>query len=245
MKSNLSYLILGELVRLIKYKVHLVSLLLLFLWFVILSIIKDNQLFNQFLPMILSVDATMMAILFIGSILFFEKSEQTVSTLLVTPIKKRHLIESKIITNIIHLTTTSLLLTLLFVIIRGIEINFIILITALILSIWLHSLIGFLFSFLTKSFTSMLVFLMAYSLLLMIPTFLKSSNLFFTNALFDYLFLINPQYAVSILIEASLTSNDVLLPILAYLSLILYIVFFSLVVVYPNYQKSAIKQSGV
>ena len=68
-----------------------------------LFFIEDDAILNQMLPFILMVDATMMSVLFVGSIMFFEKSEQTISTILVTPTTYHEQILSKAIANTVHM----------------------------------------------------------------------------------------------------------------------------------------------
>ncbi|MFA5526695.1 MAG: hypothetical protein WC992_07715, partial [Acholeplasmataceae bacterium] len=84
--SKLGILIKGELSRLTKYHVTTVSILVAIMWFLILFFIDDKDIMNQLLPMLLIIDGTMMSIIFIGAVMFFEKTESTFSTMLVTPV---------------------------------------------------------------------------------------------------------------------------------------------------------------
>lgn len=245
MNSHLVYLIKGELQRLIKYHVHVVSLIVTFTWFVLLYFIDQPDLFNFLLPTIIGVDATIMSIMFIGSVLFFEKSEQTISSLLVCPIKKSDLILSKVISNVIHLTLSSLLVAIVFFFIRSIEMNFLSLLSGLIFSVFLHSLIGFVFSFVAKSFTSMLVLVMGYAFLFTLPTILKDLNIFFTNELFDYLFLLNPQYATNEILGSSLSNSFGVTYYMAFGFIALESFLLYQFVVLKHYKSNAVKQSGV
>lgn len=118
MGPKILYLIQGELLRLNKYRVTLVSFLVALIWGLALYFIDDMDILSRLLPLIIQMEVTMMSIIFIGSILFFEKSEQTISTLLVTPISTGEQIWSKVIANTIHLLFSSVLILLVFYFIK-------------------------------------------------------------------------------------------------------------------------------
>jgi fluoroquinolone transport system permease protein len=105
-------LIKGELQRLNKYNVTTISLVVALLWFLLLYFIDDIDILSSMLPFIILVDATMMAILYIGAMMFFEKTESTISTMLVTPVSNRDMVLSKVIANTIHLLISSMLIVI-------------------------------------------------------------------------------------------------------------------------------------
>ncbi|MFA7076399.1 MAG: hypothetical protein WC152_07010, partial [Candidatus Izemoplasmatales bacterium] len=82
MKTNrLCLLIKGELIRLRKYNVVFISVFIALVWGVILYFV-NAELFNALLPFLILIDATMMSIMYIGSVMFFEKKESTLSSIL-------------------------------------------------------------------------------------------------------------------------------------------------------------------
>ncbi|HBG32157.1 MAG TPA: ABC transporter permease, partial [Acholeplasmataceae bacterium] len=109
MKNRLLILTKGELQRLTKYNVTTISFVVAVVWFLLLFFIDDIDIFSSMLPFIVIVDATMLAVIFIGAIMFFEKTESTISSMLVTPVKNSDLILSKAISNTIHTTMSTLL----------------------------------------------------------------------------------------------------------------------------------------
>ena len=109
MKNRLWTLVKGELDRLNKYGVFSISILVAFIWGAVLFVVSDNIL-ALFLPMVLFLDATMMSIMYIGAEMHFEKTESTISTMLVTPVTNAQMVASKVIANTIHNLTSSLLI---------------------------------------------------------------------------------------------------------------------------------------
>ncbi|MFA7417598.1 MAG: ABC transporter permease [Acholeplasma sp.] len=243
--AKLLLLVKGELTRLHKYKVTHVSIALLVIWFLLLFFIEDEVVLGQLLPFIIMVDATMMSILFVGSILFFEKSEQTLSTILVTPTSNHAKILSKVIANTIQMLLSSVLLVLIFYFVKGIEVRFLSIILLLALSIFSHSLIGFLFSYWSKSFTSMLMLVMSYSFIFMIPSALFQFKIFFEADFWQYVLLISPTQSITYLIEFGLGKPFDMITLIALLWMITFSILLYIFVVYPKYKPYAVKQSGV
>jgi fluoroquinolone transport system permease protein len=187
----------------------------------------------------------MLAVIFIGAIMFFEKTESTISTMLVTPVKSSELILSKAISNTIHTTLSTLLIIIVFYFVKDIEVVWYIVIPALVISVFFHSLLGFVFSFHTKDFTSLLVWVMLYSFVFIIPTALHFFNIFFKGDIWGYILLITPSQAALKLIEAGFGAE---IGIEFFISLVVLIagsILGYLFYVLPKFKEYAVKQSGV
>ena len=243
--NNFFRLLKGELIRLKKYNVITVNLLVSLVWFLVLIFIEDEALLATLLPLVLMLDATMMSVLFIGATMFFEKSEQTVATLLVTPTSYHAQILSKALANTIHMIFSSIVIALIFHFVRGVDVNFLYLTITLIVSIFFHSIFGFVFSYLSKEFTSMLMLVMGYSVIFMIPTFLFQFRVLFAAEVWEYLLLLSPNQATLYLVEASVTGILELQTGLALAALVALGVLLYIFVVYRGYKKYVLKQSGV
>ena len=102
MKSRLAILVKGELQRLNKYNMTFISILVAFIWGVMLFFVNADIL-GTLLPLVIILDATMMSLMYVGSVMYFEKSESTISTLLVTPISNSELLLSKLLANTLQL----------------------------------------------------------------------------------------------------------------------------------------------
>ena len=142
-------LVKGELFRLNKYNVILVSLLVVIVWSIMLYLIEDPIIFSSIISIIILLDVTMMTVLYTGSFLNFEKTESTMPSLMVTPASEKQLIFSKVISSMIHQTTSTLLVVIAFMLIR-IEINLFILTPIILINVATFTLYGFVFAFSRK-----------------------------------------------------------------------------------------------
>ena len=243
--NKLIVLLKGELTRLTKYHVTTVSILVAMMWFLLLYFLDDNDLLAQMLPFVILIDATMMSVIFIGSVMFFEKTESTFSTMLVTPVSNEELILSKALANTIHSLFSSMLVIIAFFIIKDVTVYWYYVIPALALSIFMHSLLGFVFSFHSKDFTTLLVNVMIYSFLIVIPVVLHYFGLILKGDLWDYVLLIIPTQSAIELIELSFTGDFLLRSGIAIFVLIAYTILGYQFYVKPKFKEYAVKQSGV
>lgn len=245
MTKNMFTLLKGELVRLNKYNVTTISIAITFVWFIILYFVEDNGALNTLLPMIILVDTAMMSIIYIGSVLFFEKSEFTISTLLVTPVTYADHIIAKICAITIETLCSALLIVLVFFFIRHISINWGALAIALILPTMLAGLVGFTISYHTKDFTTLLSWVMGYVFLTFLPIILNYLDLVFKGEFFRYFFLIFPVGSAleitSVAMGEPITASFYIATAITLLSTICLYYFYVL----PKFKDYAVKQSGV
>ena len=242
--KRFSVLLQGELLRYNKYNVTTISLLVALIWGVALYFL-DISLLQTFLPFLLVIDAAMMSVLFVGAVMYFEKSEATSFTLLVTPATLNELIWSKVIANTIHMTLSSLLIALAFFLIKDVSFNWLLLIVALLISTTFHGLLGFVFSYTAKTFTTMLMQVMIYSFIISIPAFLYFFQIIPES--FAWLIRLSPTQSATELIamafkpEFSLTYDYGFA--LAYLIGLGFVIYHF--VIYPHYADYASKETGV
>lgn len=242
--SRLNVLILGELERLHKYNITTISFVVAIMWGAMLYFIGDDLL-PQLLPMVLLLDATMMALMFVGAIMYFEKSESTISTLLVTPTSKNELLLAKVISNTIHNLFSSGLIILAFSLLSDIEINYLLVTIAILVATCIHTIIGICLSYTTKDFTRLLMRVISFAFILMLPSILLAFNVLEGN-FWETINLFNPVNAALELIEPSFSGASIEWEFwfsLGYLILgggLLYR-FYAL----PKFQEYAVRQSGV
>ncbi|HRX45599.1 MAG TPA: hypothetical protein P5091_06115 [Acholeplasmataceae bacterium] len=243
--NKLLLLIKGELTRLTKYHVTTVSMLVAVVWFLLLYFLDDQDLLMEMLPFVIIIDATMMSVIFIGSVMFFEKIESTFSTMLVTPVTNAELILSKAIANTLHSMFSSTLVILAFFFVKQVDVVWYIIIPGLALSIFMHSLLGFVFSFHSKDFTTLLVNVMIYSFVITIPVVLHYFDLILKADIWDTLLLIVPtQAAIELIVSGFGTALDYKF-VVAIIVLLLYAILGYYLYVKPKFKEYAVKQSGV
>jgi fluoroquinolone transport system permease protein len=202
MKTNrLIYLIKGELLRLHKYKVTTISILIAIIWSILLYFV-EGDIFNALLPILIMVDATLMSMMYIGSVMFFEKKESTMSTMLVTPSRNSELILSKIFSNTIHNFFSTALIIVAFIFIKDVQINYFMIGLAIVLATLYHTTLGLFLAYYQKDFTTMLMSIMTISFVLLIPTTLFMLEVI-EGPVWEYILLLNPLRSASIVIESS------------------------------------------
>lgn len=241
---NVTKLIKGELQRLQKYNVTLISLIVTLIWVALLYFIDDIEVFLLLLPLVIILDVTMMSIMYTGAVMYFEKSENTMLSILVTPVSHKDIIISKIIANIIHQTISTSLVVLAFVLIKDISVSWII-ILLMMLSIGFHTLLGFVFTFTAKDFTTMLTNFMFVMIVFMTPTILVYVNVIQANELINYLLLISPIEQATVMISSAFTQTY---DVLFFMSIILMVTYFVLMYrwyVLPKFSSYVQKGSGV
>lgn len=238
-------LIQGELFRLQKYNVTLMTLLVALIWSAMLYFIDNDVLLMSLLPLIVLIDVTMMSLMYTGAILYFEKSEMTMPSLLVTPASDDELILSKVLANVIHQTLSTLLVVVAFMLIRAIEVNLWLLIPMMMTIVALHTLFGFVLTYHSKGFTGMLTNLMVIIIVLSVPTILLNFEILSLSPLLSYLLLLSPFEQASQIITSIFTNTY---NALFYVSIgLTFIYFISIYMLYvkPKYKTFVQKGSGV
>jgi fluoroquinolone transport system permease protein len=244
MNKRILVLVQGELTRLHKYNLTTISVVVALIWGGMLYFVGE-ELLADLLPMVILMDATMMALMYVGAIMYYEKSESTISTLLVTPVSNSDLLLSKVIANTLHNIFSSALIIIVFSFLSDLKMNYFLLAFAILLVTAVHTIIGICMSYTTKDFTRMLMRVITFAFLLMIPSLLLHFEVI--NGVFWEIFnLANPINAALELISAGFNGAEIgwrFFVSLGYLLVggpLLY-KFYAL----PKFQDYAVRQSGV
>lgn len=242
--NRLVLLIKGELQRLHKYNVTSISFGVAILWALMLYFIGDDLL-PTLLPMVLLLDATMMSLMYVGAIMYFEKSESTISTLLVTPATKDELLLAKIISNTIHNLFSSGLIILAFTLLSDLDMKYLLLFLAVLISTAIHTVIGICMSYTTKDFTRLLMRVISFAFILMIPAILYNFELI-EGLFWEIINLLNPINGALELLQVSFGDMDITWK---YYFSLAYLIFGGIALYYfyakPKFQEYAVRQSGV
>jgi fluoroquinolone transport system permease protein len=192
------------------------------------------------------LDATMMAVMYVGAVMYFEKNESTISTLLVTPITNSELILSKVVSYTLHNLLSAVLLIVVFVIIRDVQMNYILILIGIVLTTGFFTTAGVVLSYFQKDFTTMLVQIMMLAFALFIPQLLVEFNVL-KGDFWEIIMYINPIQVASNLIgyafDGNIISNFDYFYSLGFIIIggVLLYRFLAL----PKFQEYAVKQSGV
>ncbi len=200
--SKLTTLVKGELFRLRKYNLLAASLFVSAIWVGLLHFLNIENV-TKLIPQLIFIDVTTMAMLLVGVTFIYERDESTIRTLLVSPISKSEYILAKMICNIIPSTLSLTIMYIYSKLFKIIEINYFILLGAVILVAFFHSLIGFLLTYYSKDFTDLLMTIMKVFFVFLLPVLLVEFNIV-TNEIFrKAVYLLPTKSALMILMGAA------------------------------------------
>lgn len=210
-------LISGEFIRLYKYKVLQVSLVVTVIWMVIAGLVSKDEA-SLIAPFLILTDITMMATLLLSASCFFEKQEGTLMATIVTPVRLSSIIAAKYIVYTIYGSISGLLVSIVLICVHGISINIgLVLLYSFLICINSCTL-GYIFISLSKDFNTVLLTLMGTVLLLSAP-----SVVFYLGLIPEwtkYILFLSPYHVAYLLILGAMGSAslpDTLLSI-AYLT---------------------------
>lgn len=234
-------LIKGELLRLKRYNLFAASVFVSIMWVGILHFI-DIEDVTKIIPQLVFIDVTTMAMLLVGVTFIYERDEATIRSILVSPISKSEYILAKMIANIIP---SILSLTIMYIyskVFKIVDINYLILLGAVILVAFFHSLVGFLLTYYSKDFTDLVMAIMKSFLIFLLPVLLDEFNIV-TNEIFRKLVYILPtKSALMILMgtTGTIQSWEIVVSII-YMTLGSLILYY---LVWKNFKKYSLRESG-
>ena len=175
--SNLKNMLKWEYVLLYRYKIIHISILSVVLYFLTTQAITDmnNTVFHSLL---LFFDPAIIGIMFVGALVLFEKSENVLQALVITPMKTDDYLISKIIAlTILSVISASIFVTLLNVF-SNVDFNVLYLGLGIILTSVMLILVGFIFVSRLKSINEYLLAMVLLFLGLTFPPMLQLSGLY-------------------------------------------------------------------
>lgn len=141
--SNLRNMLRWEFLLLYRYKIIHISLLSVFLYFLSTQAVQSLQGQTQIHSVLLFFDPATIGIVFVGALVLFEKSENVLQALIVTPMRTDDYLLSKIISlTSLSIISASVFITLM-VIFNETEFNILYLISGIILTSVMLILLGF------------------------------------------------------------------------------------------------------
>ena len=201
MTSRLGILLAGDLQRMGKYHILTASLAAALLWIAILYFI-DIQDITLIFPLLIFIDATSMAIILVGAVMFFERQEGSIKTLLVSPVSKVEYSLSKSLTTVFSSVVTLLILYCYAYFYKEIDLHLGILLVGVLLVALFHSLLGFILTFYSRDFTGLLMNMMKYLFVFMLPVLLEYLEIL-QHELAEALIYVAPTKASMTLLLAS------------------------------------------
>lgn len=234
----------SEMIRLYKYKILTISLVVSILWMGVLYLIGEESA-ASFVGLFIALDASVMSIIMLGASLFFEREENTLKPLLVTPVSVGQIIGVKVASSILVALQSALLVGLFVQFVLAIEVQFIALILLVALIATVHSMIGFFLAMKASDFTGLLVNMILYTFIFAIPSLLVTldvitgwgEDILWISPIQDALIYMNMVFGL----EQSITFTSV-----SFLLSVVYLLFVSGLLytgyIKPNYPHAAVKE---
>jgi len=141
--SNLKNMLRWEFLLLYRYKIIHISILSVVLYFLTTQAVEALEQMNQVHSVLLFFDPALIGILFVGALVLFEKSENVLQALVVTPMRTDDYLLSKIISLTILSIISAVLFMVLMVIFTDTTFNLLYLIVGIILTSVMLILVGF------------------------------------------------------------------------------------------------------
>lgn len=188
----------SEMKRLLKYKILTISLAISFLWMALLYFL-GTEAARVFVGLFVAIDATIMSMLMIGASLYYERQENTLKPMLVTPIPIPTMIIVKIMTTIYVALQSGILVSLFVYFILDIQLQFIPLILLISLVATVHAMIGIVLSLRSKDFTAYLVALISYAIIFAYPSLFLALNIL--PEFLEFVLVLSPSHGAFIYMD--------------------------------------------
>ncbi len=238
--SSLMVLLQAEFKRLAKYNIIQVSLGVTVLWLAVLFLIGRNEA-GAFIPLFIFMDVSLMTMLLIGAGLFYERQENTLKTLMVTPVSTAAIIASKIVSAVYIALQSTILIALAGHFLFDATVNFFALIPLVILVATSHAVIGYLVSMYVRDFTSMIAMLMLYMFIFAFPSIFYAIDMI--GGIWETLLIVSPSHAAMLIVDFTFGAEGITaLTIIGIIYLALLSILLMWFFVYPKYIETAIKE---
>lgn len=239
--SKFLTLVQGELLRLKRYNLLAASLFVSAIWVGILHFLDIENVTKQ-IPQLIFLDVTTMAMLLVGVTFIYEREESTIRSMLVSPISKGEYLLAKMVSNIIPSVLSLTIMYMYSKIFKIIEINYFILLLAVILVAFFHSLIGLLLTYYSKDFTDLVMAIMKLFLVFLLPVVLVEFNIVSNEIFRKAVYILPTKSSLMVLMgtTGSVQDWDIIVSLI-------YLVFGSIILYYlvwKNFDQYALKESG-
>ncbi|UCB58948.1 MAG: ABC transporter permease [Thermoplasmatales archaeon] len=175
--SNIKNMLKWEFVLLYRYKIIHISILSVVLYFITTQAIPDMNR-PIFHTLLLFFDPAIIGIMFVGALVLFEKSENVLQALVITPMKVDDYLTSKITSLTILSIISATIFIVLLNVFGGIDFNILFLVLSIIITSVLLILLGFILVSRVKSINEYLLAMVVTFLGLLFPPMLQLSGLY-------------------------------------------------------------------
>lgn len=201
--NKLGHLLLGELRRLVKYKIVFFSLLVSFIWVVVIAL-TDETVAKTFVPYLIIMDAGLMSIILLSASFFFEKQEGSIQSILVSPVSLKVFLLAKVLSmGLVTLISFGLVVgSALIFHDFPIAVGELLIYTMIV--VLSHTAIGYVLTLYSKDFMQTLTRVMLFMFLYMVPLILVPLGI--VTEKWDVIFFIIPTYSSQVLFQGAVES---------------------------------------
>ncbi len=237
--SNFGLLFKGEMVRLLKYKIIQISFAMTLIWLLVIFLIGSEQAVT-FVPIFIFTDAALMTVLLVGASLFYEKQENTLKTLMITPSGLMAIISSKVLSAIYLALQSTIIIALFSMILFDVEIRFFWLISFVVVIAFTHTAIGYTFSVFAKDFNELIAQVGMYMIFFAMPTLFYALGVF--SEAFETVLMFSPTHSALLMINYAFKA-DVrgILLLIGTIYLMVAPIFLFKYIIIPKYPETAVK----
>ena len=214
--SSLLHLVKGEIIRLFKYKIVFFGILVSLIWLLVIGFQTPEQAL-AIIPLMIVTDSGLMAIILIGASFYFEKQENTVKSLLVSPVSLVQVMIAKIFSAIFTAFISLVIVVGFAVIYHEIDVQILKLLLFMFSIVISHTAIGYILILKSKDFMSMLVKYAGLMLLFYTPTLLLALEIVSND--FEILAFISPSYSGEFLIKSAFVQLGTFKQVIAFVYL--------------------------
>ena len=202
--GSLTKLIIGELKRLVTYKILPVSLATAVVWIVLFLFLSAAEA-EQIAPLLIFVDVAAMSILLLGASYHLEKQDGTIRTMMVMPVTLGQILAAKTVASMVLALESAVVTSAALYLIHGVTLNYALLLLFVAIAGAAHAAIGLVLALKSRDFTSMLGLLMAYLFVFTLPSILLSLGAI--DGKYEWLLMLSPSHSASHLISSAVTGQ--------------------------------------
>ena len=174
--SSLVKLFLGEMKRMVSYKILPISVATSMIWVVLFSLLSAEEA-RRFAPLLLYTDAGVMSLLLAGAFHHLERIDGTVKTMMVLPVSTGQIILAKALAAAALGLISALVVSLALYFLHGITLRYLVLLLTIAAAAMAHAAIGLVIALKARDFSGTLGGVMLFIMLIFVPAILLETGL--------------------------------------------------------------------
>ena len=174
--SSLVKLFLGEMKRMVSYKILPISVATSMIWVVLFSLLSAAEA-RRFAPLLLYTDAGVMSLLLAGAFHHLERIDGTVKTMMVLPVSTGQIILAKALAAAVLGLISALVVSLALYFLHGITLRYLALLLTIAAAAMAHAAIGLVIALKARDFSGTLGGVMLFIMLIFVPAILLETGL--------------------------------------------------------------------